>query len=282
LPDLCERATGCYKSQPRRHRRRVAAMTASFPRLIAACLAAACLAGCVTTRNSTPNEAAKEARQGKLDKEKNARMLNDARALLDAGHPAEAISKDLDPVIAAFESAYAGTKARLYSPRSLAETLLYLSSPEARAPRTDIPAGTPTAIAVDPVWSTALYLKGYASIELKQFRQAHEALERAVAMAPMNAQYLTELGQLYLLEKNWAQASVYFERAVGATQISPSELKDKELARAWRGIAYVDIENGQLDAAIALFEKCLALNPADQVAANELQFAQARKQAAPK
>jgi tetratricopeptide (TPR) repeat protein len=252
-------------------------MTASLLRLFAALFTAACLAGCATSTNSTPTEAAKEARQAKLDRDKHARMLIDARALLNAGRPSDAISKDLDPVIADFEAAYAGTKAHLYSARSLQETIVYLASPEARIRPAGVRDDAPTAIAVDSAWSTALYLKGYASIELKQFRQAHEALGRAVALAPMNAQYLTEVGQLYLYEKDWSQASVYFDRAVDATQLSPSQLKNGEIARAWRGKAYVDVEFGKLDEAIALYQQCLALNPDDQVAASELKFALGRR-----
>jgi tetratricopeptide (TPR) repeat protein len=244
-------------------------------------VAAACLAGCAQapTKPATATSASSS-----FDKQKYAAMVAEAGTLIEAGHPTEAIAKDLDPVIAAYDAEYANAKATLYSARTQEEMFTYLLVPMiAGSQPPGVKPMTAAGVSVlDLVWSAALFEKGFALVDLKQLGQAHESMQRAVALSPLNSQYLSELGQLYIYERNWSQAFALFHRAEDAAKYSPPNLKDKELSRAWRGIGYVDIETGQLDEAISLYEKCLALNPDDKMAANELKFAQGRRQPASK
>ena len=213
----------------------------------------------------------------KLDAKKYADMLNDAAALMHQGHPGEAISKDLDPLIDAYERAYLDFKPRVYSTRSVPETIYYMATSVTAKDAWVDPAGGPGAVAIDQVWGLALYMKAYALIELHRIAQAHDPLERAVHLSPMNSQYLSELGQLYQIERDWPRALATYREAEHAAELSPPALKAKEQSRAWRGIAFVDVELGKLDEAIELYQRCLALNADDQSAARELQYVRAQQ-----
>jgi len=214
----------------------------------------------------------------KIDSARYQAMIVDARALIDQKRQAEAITKDLDPVIEAYDKTYGGSTVVYYSARTLSETLVYMMSSTItpNGGRPDAPGG-PSAVALDQTWSGALYMKGYALVDLHRYAAAHEPLERAVRLAPSNSEYLSELGQLYLVEKNWSRALAFFAHAEQGAELSPPEVKTKELTRALRGTAYADVELGKFDEAAALYERCLALDPQDARAARELQYVHAQQ-----
>ncbi len=66
-------------------------------------------------------------------------------------------------------------------------------------------------------------------------------------------------------------------RAPRSAEVSPPEVKTRELTRALRGTAYVDVELGRLDDAEALYVRCLALDPNDAKAAGELRYVRAQQ-----
>ena len=235
---------------------------------------AAGLAACAQTPVATTSD----AKVSKADTARYQAMIVDARALIDQKRQLEAITKDLGPVIDAYEQAYGHSTIAYYSSRSVGETVAYLLSSQIApgAGRPEVPGG-PSAIAFDQTWSAALYLKAYALVDLHRYAAAHEPLEHAVRLAPSNSEYLSELGQLYLVEKNWPKALAMFARAEKGADLSPPEMKTRELTRALRGTGYVDIELGKFDEAAALYERCLALDPQDAKAASELQYVHAQQ-----
>jgi len=129
-----------------------------------------------------------------------------------------------------------------------------------------------SAIALSSIWSDAYFMKAYALLDLGRASEAKSAVERAVALAPWNAQYVAELGHIYQLEKNWAKARETFEAAEEHAQLAPEESKASELARARRGLGYVFVELGKLDEAEKKYRQCLAANPKDTKAAQELEY----------
>ncbi|WP_411878392.1 tetratricopeptide repeat protein [Polaromonas sp. YR568] len=203
-----------------------------------------------------------------------AQQLQAAAQLLQSGQAARAIT-DLDKIIAAYELRYKGEKARLYTGRWQMESLMYLleTANSKEEPRQ-------SAIIVPQVWSDALYLKAYALIELRRPAEARGALEAALAMAPRNAQYLGELGNLYLGQRNWPVAQKMFEQAeAAAKEFSPPDAKNKELSRAWRGLGYVYVEQGRWDDAEKIYLQCLALDRNDRRAQNELNYVRSQRPA---
>jgi tetratricopeptide (TPR) repeat protein len=198
-------------------------------------------------------------------------LLNGGLELLRQKRPADAITTAFDPMIVKFDQKFGGSAQKVFTARTSQESLLYMMESAVSKPV----AGTPTqgATAVSWVWSEGFYYKGYALIELGRPAEARRFLEQALAMAPRNARYLEELGDLNSREKNWPAALEIFKRAEEAARTtSPANVKNQELARAWRGQGYVLVEQNKLDEAEALYRQCLALDQNDRRAAAELKF----------
>jgi Flp pilus assembly protein TadD len=129
-----------------------------------------------------------------------------------------------------------------------------------------------SAIDVGPTWSHAQYLKGYALVELQRIPDARRALERAIELAPANAQFRSELGHTYQIDKSWTKALEAFTEAERATAFSLDDEKVRHQTRALRGQGFALIEMGRLEEAEARYRRCLALDADDQVAQMELRL----------
>jgi tetratricopeptide (TPR) repeat protein len=193
--------------------------------------------------------------------------------LLQLRQPGRAIAEHFDKIIAAYELRYKDEKSRPYTGRTRVEQLLYLL--QAANAKEEPKRG---AIIVPQVWSDAWYLKAYALVELRRPSEARSALEAALALAPRNSQYLGELGTVYLGQRDWPQALKIFEQAESAAkEFSPPEVKNKELSRAWRGIAYVYVEQGRWDDAEKVYLQCLELDKNDRRAQAELNYVRTQR-----
>jgi tetratricopeptide (TPR) repeat protein len=102
--------------------------------------------------------------------------------------------------------------------------------------------------------------------------EAKSAVKLAIELSPFNSRYLSELGEMYQLEKNWPKAKETFEAAEENAGLSPAELKGDELGRARRGLGYVFVELGKLEEAEKKYQQCLAADPHDTRAARELEY----------
>lgn len=197
--------------------------------------------------------------------------VNSAFASIQAGRPQEALDI-LIPVVAAYEVRNAGMKERLYCGMSPAETLLYMSMAA---------NDKQNAVALHPGYCDALFLKGYALVDLNRLTGARAAYEKVLSFAPMHAHYLAELGQTYRLEKNWPKMLELCRSALGAAELAEDEDKAREKGLALRCIGYALIEQGKLDEAEAQFRECLKINPDDAKAKSELEYiAEQRKKPA--
>jgi tetratricopeptide (TPR) repeat protein len=187
--------------------------------------------------------------------------------LIKERKPGEAIPI-LDALIAEEEQAHAGEGRRIRSAQSSAESLMY-----ALEGATD----NRETVVVGPNWSMAVFLKGFALIDLGRSDEAKPLLEKAVEMSPMNAQFLAELGEWHKNRREWTEAYGLFERAADAAGISSESLRREQKGRGLRGMGFVLIEQGRFDEAEKLFRKCLKLNPSDQSAKTELQYIREEK-----
>ena len=230
-------------------------------RFLVALLVVVCGAAWAQAPSTTPTPEDAKASQ----------LLTEGLQLARAKRPAEAVPY-FDQVIALYESRLKDKNVRYYSARSPAETLFYaLESATGANNKTG-------AVVVSANWSYAHYLKGYALLDLGRVVEAKTQLQRAVALAPQNAQILGELGHIHQLEKNWKSALETFQRAESAArEFSPEQVRNAELARAWRGMGYVLVELGRLDEAEAMYRKCLALDRNDAMAQRELTYVLSQK-----
>jgi tetratricopeptide (TPR) repeat protein len=203
------------------------------------------------------------------DEAEQMQLVSAGARLLHEHKPSEAID-NLDKVIAHYEARNPEKAGTAYCASSPAESLIYLV--QAVKDKT-------TASVYGPTWCDAYYLRGYALIELGRNGEARASLERAVQMSPRNAHYRSELAELYSRDKNWNEALATFEASAKlAEESTPQEHKTTELGRALRGKGFVLVELGKLDEAEAMYRRCLALDPADTKAANELRYVQSRRQ----
>jgi len=182
--------------------------------------------------------------------------------LIMKGRPANGV-RLLDEVIASIEARHAGDSSQFFCARSTAESTLYSGLGSRQ--------GKPTKV-VGRLWCSSYFFKGYALIDLNRSDEAKTWLDKAVALAPMNAQFLGERAEWYKSRKDWDRAYAEFETASKASQVSPDDIKSFDQRRAWRGMAYSRIEQGRLDEAEALLNQCLQLDPNDDKAKTELQY----------
>jgi len=189
--------------------------------------------------------------------------LNDAAMLIRAPQPQAAIDRILDPLIAAQEAENADRKETLYCSNTRAETL-YCLLQAAREKK--------SAIALDGTLCNALFMRGFAEIDLGRIPAAEADHARMVALSPSNAHYLSEMGELQSRKHDWAAALSWFHRAETASGFAAPERVKAEQGRALRGIGYVDVELGKLDEAEAAYRRCLEIDPRDQKAQAELGY----------
>src|SRR5262249_24782964 len=137
------------------------------------------------------------------------KLLADARLAIKSHMAQQAIDRALDPVIAKFEQQWGHSEKRVYSARTTAEALYYV---------TDANTHNESALVLGAVWAEAYELKAYALLELARADEARATLDKALALAPQNAGVLEELGAHYEAEKNWPKALQTFDRAEEAAK----------------------------------------------------------------
>ena len=191
-----------------------------------------------------------------------ASQLQDARHLIDSKKPAPAIEM-CDKVIAAFKVRYGSSKQKIYCARTSAESLSYLL--RASQDKTN-------AIVLSSTWANAYFMKGYALQDLRRIAEGKSNIELALELSPCNSQYLSELGEVYQLEKNWPKAEQQFESAEDNAKLSPEKDQASELGHARRGLAYILVELGKLEEAEKIYQQCLAADPNDTRAKQELEY----------
>ncbi len=189
--------------------------------------------------------------------------LEKGYGLLSNGNIRKAII-EFDKAIAVCETEYSNSEKRVYASRGTTETLYYLV--KAAAEEQD-------AIVIEPTCAEALYLRGYAGLDFGQLEEAEDYINKAIRMSPVNARYLSELGHIYHVKREWGKALTTFLQAEEyASAYSPEEIKGLELARAMRGVGYSLIELGRLDEAEEKFRECLKLDANDIKSKKELEY----------
>lgn len=183
---------------------------------------------------------------------------------MKGGQPEAAIREVFDPVIADFEQKYAVDKRRIYCVRTSTEALLYMSVAASE---------NQGAIALQPTWAYAWFMKAYAFNEPGRPDDAYSALQKALELSPDNPQFLSELGYHYVGSKQWQQALETYQRAEAMVGVaSPDDIKVEELTRALRGQAYALTEMGKYDNAEAQYRKALQADPNDTKSKGELEY----------
>jgi tetratricopeptide (TPR) repeat protein len=204
------------------------------------------------TATLAPTEAKKE--DDRIDR---------AAQLMKDGKIADAITI-LDGMIAEFEKAHpANSDSMVFSASNLMQTIYY-SGITATLKK--------NGVVVEDDWALAYFLKGFALIDLNRPDDALPYLDKAVALSPVDSQYLAERGEWHKSRKQWDQAFADFKAAADASDFSEDSIKAHHKARGLRGMGYVRIEQGQLDEAEKLFRQSLKSEPGNEIALSELEY----------
>ena len=196
------------------------------------------------------------------------KQLEQGATLSYEGKPAQALPY-LKKAAVLYEQQFNDPKVRYYSARTRQETLAYLSAAA---------VSKQNARVTSAYWAYAYYLQAYALIDVMQIDEAKPLLQRALTLSPSNAQFRSELGHVYQIEKNWPLAlSTFAQAAKDAQAYSPPKNRNNELSRAWRGQGYALVEMNRLDEAEKIYLRCLALDKNDSKAAGELEYVRQQK-----
>jgi tetratricopeptide (TPR) repeat protein len=191
-------------------------------------------------------------------------VVREGRKLLEAGKNELAVAGYFDPVIEHYERTYRDSDKHVYAARNQMQSILYLALPHDDKKDVEV---------LDSTWSDAYLLKAYALTELRRLGDAQTALERAVALSPFTADYVSELAYTYQVQGQCDRSISSYREAESIAQIgSDDSTKTSDLTRAWRGQGYCLVENGQLDEAEKLYRKCLELDPSDTKAKGEIEY----------
>jgi hypothetical protein len=213
---------------------------------------------------SRPADAVAKAPAAKAPEADLVKLIEEGITLVKAGRAEEAITGKFDQVIAWFEKQYAGDKHHIYCGHDQAEVLLYMTEAANKGEE---------ALALTPTWADAWSSKSYALIELHRLAEAEAALDRAIALSPSNAHYLSERGYLYHEAKDWQHALEKYKAAEEAVKlITDKQRQIVERTRALRGQGYSLVELGDLDAGEQKYQQILALNPDDKKSRQELDY----------
>jgi tetratricopeptide (TPR) repeat protein len=206
------------------------------------------LAGPVFAQTATPDEATDPFAK--------------TAAALTAEQPALALD-DIAPVVAAQERRYATEKRRIYCNMTLTQTLSSMG--KAAVDKVD-------AVAVDSDLCRALYLQGFALVDLGRMQEAEAVFERLVKLAPFNARYVYELANVRRTQKKYDEAMAGYREAADLASLAPDGQEKIERGTAWRQIGWIYVELGKLDEGEAMYRKCLDLDPYDEKAKIELEY----------
>jgi len=200
-----------------------------------------------------------------FDNEKNHRaILNEGIATLKKGKIEESVKNYMDPLIEYYENKYKDGSRTVFCARTKKEAGVYIAM---------VIATAKSIMVESDIWSEALYHKAYAEVEFKNYEKAKGLLEKTIELSPYNPGYLSELGHIFQIEKNWDKSlEIYNKAKEYAEEFSPESVKNYELGRALRGMGYTLVEMGRLDEAEEIYKKCLQINSNDRSALNELEY----------
>src|SRR5699024_4263644 len=185
----------------------------------------------------------------------------------------QAIDGPLSDVIHHYETTYGNRDVVVFSAKDPVRSLVYLAS-VASASEEAQKSGKPgtSAIVVGPAWAMAHWARAYAYNALGQYGKARGELEQALALAPMNSQYRSELAYTYLKAKDWDKAISLYREAEANAELAPEDDATRLKCVALRGQGYVLVEQHQLDDAAKAYKQCLKLNPDDRKSRGELHY----------
>lgn len=177
-----------------------------------------------------------------------------------------AIDGPFDAVVNRYVSKYGHRKEIYFSARGTTDAMLYAVLPATQ----EIPG---PVVVLGPAWAMAYWGRGFAYNEMARYGDALVELNKALALAPFDAQYNIETG--FTLQKlgQWSESLKHFRVAADYASITVADNEVKTVTcTAWRGQGYDLTELHRYDEARAAYRSCLKLIPDEPKSLHELKY----------
>lgn len=240
------------------------------------------IAGCTTTQNANVNPATEmtfatgnnkvAALVAKDASNEVYELMNKAKREVVAGETVKVLKDYINPVIETFEQEYKSNYTNMVAPRTGSESMLYVMEGLLETASKDDKEKQSNIYRIPYVFAEAYYIRGSLNITLGKMDVAKKALEEAVALAPYNSFFLSELGHIYQSENRHEKALDIYKKSIRGADLAPDNLKTSEKTRALRGAGYSLIELNRLDEAVEKYNQVLEINPLDGSSLNELEY----------
>ena len=192
-------------------------------------------------------------------------VLRGVQMILD-GKVQAAIDGPFDTVVNHFEAKYGHDKVTYFSARGMTDALLYAALPATQK-------ASQSVVVLGPAWAMAYWGRGYAYNEMARYDDALVELNKALALAPDDAQYNVEIGYTYQQLRHWDESLVHFKTAEA---YAPITVPDNEVniitCKALRGQGYDLTELHRYGEARAAYRSCLKLMPDEPKSLHELKY----------
>ncbi|WP_430388370.1 tetratricopeptide repeat protein [Dyella sp. 20L07] len=186
--------------------------------------------------------------------------------MIQAGQIMAAVDGPLTDVVKKFEAEYASSDAQIYSARGMTDALLYagLGTTNGGHRKVDV---------LGPAWAMAYWARGYAYGEMARYDDERIELDKALALAPLDAQYNNELAFTYSQMHEWEKALALYQRAEENAELTTTDVPHSQCA-SLRGQGYVLVELHRLDEAEAKYKACLKITPDEPKSLAEIDYIQ--------
>jgi tetratricopeptide (TPR) repeat protein len=184
-----------------------------------------------------------------------------------AGHIQAAIDGPFDEVVKKYESRYDTGETTIYSARGGEDAVLYAGlAMSIRTPHRSVRV-------IGPAWAMAYWGCGYAYDEMARYDDALVEMKKALALAPLDAQYNIEIGFIYQRRRDWASSLEHYKTAEAyASATLPEDEVAEVTCKAFRGQGYDLVEMHRFDQARAAYRSCLKLMPGEPKSTGELKY----------
>jgi tetratricopeptide (TPR) repeat protein len=186
--------------------------------------------------------------------------------MIQAGHIQAAIDGPFDEVVHRYESNYGASTRKIFSARGMADALVYSTLGAAAKP----PVATEV---LGPAWAMAYWGRAYTYNEMARYDDAIVELNKALALAPYDAQYNIELAFDYQQKRQWARSLALYKTAEAFVDLTAApEAVANITCKALRGQGYNLTELHRYDEARAAYRACLKKIPDEPKSLGELNY----------
>lgn len=182
------------------------------------------------------------------------------------GHIQAAIDGPFDEVAQRYEAQYGHMAGVVYSARGTGDALLYAAMADENGKHVPVTV-------LGPAWAMAYWGRGYAYNEMARYDDAIVELQRALALAPLDAQYNIEIGFAYQRKSDWKRSLEHYKSAEAYAPMTAAAGEVTEITcKALRGQGYDLVEMHRYGEARAAYRGCLKLKPDEPKSLGELKY----------